>query len=84
MIIGLAKFVLTLGLNGYVIAPICVEACNNVFKNKHVDERTEVVTRGTVAVGGIITSAVIADGLVDLVVRKGTEEAVKGFIRAIV
>ena len=84
MIVGLAKFVLTLGLNGYVIAPICVEACNNVFKNKHVDERTEVVTRGTVAIGGVITSAVVADAVVDLVVRKNTEEAVKGFIRAII
>nr|DAX34869.1 MAG TPA: hypothetical protein [Caudoviricetes sp.] len=84
MIVGLAKFVLTLGLNGYVIAPICVEACNNVFKNKHVDERTEIVTRGTVAVGGIITSAIVADAVVDLVVKKSTEEAVKGFIRALV
>ena len=80
MIVGLAKFVLTLGLNGYVIAPICVEACNNVFKNKHVDERIEIVTRGTVAVGGILTSAIV----VDLVVKKSTEEAVKGFIRAII
>lgn len=84
MIVGLAKFVLTLGLNGYVIAPICVEACNNVFKNKHVDERTEIVTRGTVAVGGILTSAIAADAVVDLVVKKSTEEAVKGFIRAII
>ena len=83
MIIGLAKFVLTLGLNGYVIAPICVEACNNVFKNKNVDERTEVVTRGTVAVGGILTSAIVADAVVDLVVKKSAEEAVKGFIRAV-
>ena len=84
MIVGLAKFVLTLGLNGYVIAPICVEACNNVFKNKHVDERTEIVTRGTVAVGGILTSVIVADAVVDLVVKKSTEEAVKGFIRALV
>lgn len=84
MIVGLAKFVLTLGLNGYVISPICVEACNNVFKNKHVDERTEIVTRGTVAVGGILTSAIVADAVVDLVVKKSTEEAVKGFIRAII
>lgn len=84
MIVGLAKFVLTLGLNGYVIAPICVEACNNVFKNKHADERTEIVTRGTVAVGGILTSAIVADAVVDLVVKKSTEEAVKGFIRAII
>ena len=84
MIIGLTKFAATLLSNGYVFSPICVEACNSMFKNKHVDERTEIVTRCTVAVGGIITSAVIADGLVDLVVKKGTEEAVKGFIRAIV
>lgn len=84
MIIGLTKFAATLLLNGYVFGPMCVEACNGVFKNRNVDERTEIVTRGTVAVGGIITSAVIADGLVDLVVKKGAEEAVKGFIRAIV
>ena len=42
------------------------------------------IIAGTGLVVGIITSAVIADGLVDLVVKKGTEEAVKGFIRAIV
>lgn len=84
MIIGITKFALTLVVNGYVFAPICVEACNNVFKNKHVDERTEIVTRGTVAVGGIITSAIVADAVVDLVVQKGTEEAIKGFIRALV
>lgn len=84
MLIGITKFAATLLLNGYVFAPICVEACNNVFKNKHVDERTEIVTRGTVAVGGIITSAIVADAVVDLVVKKSTEEAVKGFIRALV
>jgi len=84
MLIGITKFAATLLLNGYVFTPMCVEACNGVFKNRNFDERTEIVTRGTVAVGGIITSAVIADGLVDLVVKKGAEEAVKGFIRAIV
>lgn len=83
MIIGLTKFAATLLLNGYVFGPMCVEACNGVFKNKNVDERTEIVTRGTVAVGGIITSAAIADGLVDMIMKKGTEEAVKGFIRAV-
>ena len=50
-----------------------------MFKNKHVDERTEIVTRGTVAVGGILTSAIVADAVVDLVVKKSTEEAVKRF-----
>lgn len=84
MIIGLAKFVVTLGLNGYVLAPICVDACNAAFKGRDVDERVEVITRGVVAVGGVITSAVIADTIVDALVKKGTEEAVKGFIRAII
>lgn len=80
----ISKICVDISLNGYVIAPIYVEACNNVFKNKHVDERTEIVTRGTVAVGGILTSAIVADAVVDLVVKKSTEEAVKGFIRALV
>lgn len=84
MIVGLSKFVLTMVINGYALAPVCVDACNAVFKDRDVDERVEIVTRGAIAVGGIITSAVIADGLVDLVVKKGAEEAVKGFIRAIV
>lgn len=84
MIIGLTKFAATLLLNGYVFAPMCVEACNGVFKNRNVDERTEIVTRGTVAVGGIITSAVIADGLVDMIIGKGAKEAAKAVIRAMV
>lgn len=84
MIIGIAKFILTMGVNGYIMAPICVDACNAAFKNRHVDERVEVVTRGAVAVGGILTSAVVADAVVDLIVKKGGEEAVKGFIRAII
>lgn len=84
MIIGLTKFALTLVVNGYVFAPMCMEACNNVFKNRPVDERTEVITRGVTAVGGVIVSAAIVDTVVDLAVKKGTEEAVKGFIRVIV
>ena len=84
MLIGITKFILTMGINGYVMAPMCVDACNAAFKGRHVDERVEIVTRGAVAVGGILTSAVVADTLVDLVVKKGTEEAIKGFIRALV
>jgi len=71
-------------INGYALAPVCVDACNAVFKDRDVDERVEVVTRGTVAVGGILTSAVIADTVVDAIVKKGAEETVKGFIRAMV
>lgn len=84
MIVGLSKFVLTMVINGYALAPVCVDACNAVFKDRDVDERVEIVTRGAVAIGGVITSAVVADAVVDLVVKKSTEEAVKGFIRALV
>ena len=84
MIIGLSKFVLTLVVNGYVFAPICVDACNTVFKNTKVDERAEIVTRGAIAVGGVIASAAVADAVVDLVIKKGAEEGIKGLIRAIV
>jgi hypothetical protein len=84
MLIGITKFAATLLINGYIFGPMCTDACNTVFKNRNVDERAEIITRGTMGVGGIITSAVIADGLVDMIMKKGTEEAVKGFIRAIV
>ena len=84
MIVGLTKFAVTLLVNGYVFGPICTDACNSVFKNNRASERTEIISRGVVAVGGTVASILVADVLVDAVVKKGTEEAVKGFIHAIV
>lgn len=84
MLIGITKFAATLLINGYIFGPMCTDACNTVFKNKDVDERAEIITRGAMAVGGIVTSTVIADGLVDMIIGKGTKEAAKAVIRAMV
>lgn len=84
MIVGITKFAVTVLVNGYVFGPLCADACNGLFKTNNVSERTEILTRGALAICGISASAAVADVLVDAVVKKGAEEAVKGFIRAIV
>jgi hypothetical protein len=88
MIIGLVKIVSALVLNAYVVYPIGEEACNQTFKNTNASEKTELATRAVVSIGGGLTSIIVTNALVnaavDAIGKKGTEEAVKGFIRAII
>lgn len=83
MIVGITKFAVTVLVNGYVFGPLCADACNGLFKTNNVSERTNPNT-WALAICGISASAAVADVLVDAVVKKGAEEAVKGFIRALV
>lgn len=87
MIIGLTKITAALLLNAYVVYPIGEEACNQTFKNTNASEKTELATRAVVSIGGGLTSIIVTNALVNAVVdaigKKGTEEAAKAVIRAI-